>query len=150
VKIFSDSGGKLVDRPYRLFEPNDLLYRLPARNIGWRSIRRVRTASEEAQYHGFDTMARSLFNHIAQAGTSDVVKSMMIRAMPTAERFSARLLLQIHDELLFEAPLDRVEEFIPTMRAELERPPDPTWRVPIVVDASRGGRFGDLAKVKAK
>ncbi len=32
------------------------------------------------------------------------------------------------------------------MKRELERPPTPEFRVPIVVEAKRGPRFGDLAE----
>ena len=92
------------------------MYKLPVRNIPWRSIRRVRTDSEEAQYHGFDTTARSLINHIYQGGTADVSKTMMIRCMPYCRWIGARLLLNIHDELLFEVPSSRTMEFIRTMQ----------------------------------
>jgi hypothetical protein len=32
------------------------------------------------------------------------------------------------------------------MKRELERPPTPEFRVPIVVEAKRGPRFGDLTE----
>ena len=72
----------------------------------------------------------------------------MLRSGPVAEGFAARMLLQIHDELLFEVPSDRVDEFIPAMRAVLQLPPSPEWKVPILVDASQGPRFGDMVKLK--
>jgi hypothetical protein len=80
---------------------------IPVRGIAWRSVRRVRTASEWAFYEGFDRTARRLFNHIAQGNTSDIVKLMMLRSIPVCRQFGARLLLQVHDELVFEVP-DRV------------------------------------------
>ena len=53
--IYEDVRGPLTTRPYRLFQPHQLLYVLPVRNLAWRSIRKVRTDSEEATYYGFDS-----------------------------------------------------------------------------------------------
>ena len=105
--IYEDVRGPLCTRPYRLFKAHPpLMYILPVRNIAWRSIRRVRTDSEEAQYHGFDSTARSLLNSVFQGGTADCVKLMMIRCMPYCRWINGySLLLNIHDELLFEMPI---------------------------------------------
>ncbi|HKM54800.1 MAG TPA: DNA polymerase [Isosphaeraceae bacterium] len=143
--IYDHKQGRLTQHPYRLFDQHGLQYRLPVRNWGWRSIRRVRSGGQEARYEGFDATARAAFNFICQAGTADVAKLMMLRAGPLCEQYGARLLIQIHDELVFEVPQEHAERFLTKMRRELERPPTPEFRVPIVVEAKRGVRFGDLA-----
>jgi DNA polymerase I-like protein with 3'-5' exonuclease and polymerase domains len=144
-KIYEDVRGPLCTRDYRLFRVHPpLMYRLPVRNISWRSIRRVRTEGEEADYHGFDATARSLANHIFQGGTADVSKTMMIRALPYCRSVGARLLLQIHDELVFEVPEGRASEFVGAMRRILEQPPTPDFRVPIKVKPKRGRAFGEM------
>jgi DNA polymerase-1 len=122
-------------------------YRLPVRNVPWRSIRRVRTAHETARYQGFDKTARQLFNHIAQAGTADLVKAMMLRVQPVCCGFGARLILQIHDELVFEVPempRDRWRSFLSGLRQMLRRPPAPDFRVPVNIEVKIGRRFGEL------
>ena len=49
-------------------------------------------------YKGLDGVVRSLFNAVAQGGTSDVVKQLMLGSASLCGRFGARLLLQIHDD----------------------------------------------------
>ena len=131
---------------YRLFQPHRLLYLLPVRNIAWRSIRRVRTDTEESVYYGFDSTSRSLINSIFQGGTADIAKLMMIRCLPYCNWIRARLLLNIHDELVFEVPEHRVMEFIRTMKRLLELPPDSSWTIPIRVEPKHGVRFGLMEK----
>ena len=142
--IYDHKRGRLAKHPYRIFDQHGLQYSLPVRNWAWRSIRRVRAAGQEARYEGFDATARAAFNFICQAGTADVAKLMMLRAGPLCERDGARLLIQIHDELVFEVPTGNAERFLRDMKRELERPPTPEFRVPIVVEAKRGVRFGEL------
>jgi DNA polymerase I-like protein with 3'-5' exonuclease and polymerase domains len=146
--IYDHVRGRLSPRDYAVFADADLLYRLPVRNWGWRSIRRVRARGEEAVYEGFDATARSAFNFICQGGTSDVAKLMMLRALPVCAAFGARLLIQIHDELVFEAPRVRATAFLRAMWRVLEQPPVPSFRIPIVVEPKRGPRFGELTKLK--
>ena len=147
--IYDHQLGQLAQHPYRLFDQYGLQYTLPVRNWAWRSIRRVRSRGQEARYEGFDATARAAFNFICQAGTADVAKLMMLRAGPLCERYGARLLIQIHDELVFEVPQEHAERFLTKMRRELERPPTPEFQVPIVVEAKRGLRFGDLVEFPA-
>ena len=147
--IYDHQLGRLAQHPYRLFDQHGLQYTLPVRNWAWRSIRRVRSRGQEARYEGFDATARAAFNFICQAGTADVAKLMMLRAGPLCERYGARLLIQIHDELVFEVPRKHAERFLTKMRRELERPPTPEFRVPIVVEAKRGVKFGDLVEFPA-
>ena len=145
-EIYHHRDGRISSRAYRFFQDDTLIYRLPIRNISWRLIRKVRTAKEEAKYEGFDKTKRQLFNHLAQASTADVVKLMMLRAEPVCRQLNAHLLLQIHDELLFEVPDERVSEFLPAMKTELEERPE-GFLIPIVVEPKMGKRFGSMEKV---
>ena len=74
-----------------------------------------------------------------------MVKLMMLRAGPLCAVLCG-LLIQIHDELVFEVPRENTERFLTEMKRELERPPTPEFRVPIVVEAKRGVKFGDLVE----
>lgn len=147
--IYDSARGPLNQRPYSLFASDALQYRLPVRNFGWRSIRRVRARGEEAEYEGFDATARAAFNFICQGGTADISKLMMIRSQPVCQQFGARLLIQIHDELVFEVPQEKTKEFLSTMKKVLEEPPVPGFAVPIVVEPKRGLTFGSLVTVSA-
>ncbi len=146
-EIYHHRDGRISQYLYRFFADSQLVYRLPFRNISWRLIRKVRTAKEEADYDGFDRTRRQLFNLICQGGTADIVRLMMIHCQPICEQFSARLVLQIHDELLFEVPAVSVDEFIGAMKPVLEQPP-PGFSVPIVVEPKIGQKFGELQQHK--
>ena len=149
-EIYNDRQGRLSTAHYRFFQDDDLVFRLPIRNVSWKLIRRVRTSTEEASYEGCDRVRRQLFNHLCQGATADVAKRMMIRSLPVCRAFGARLLLQIHDELVFEVPIDRVGWFVRRMRQVLELPPMPDFRVPIVVEPKIGSRFGELREVRRR
>jgi DNA polymerase-1 len=53
-------------------------------------------------------------------------------------------LLQIHDELVFELPEDKVSEAVDFIKECMERQPFPDFDVPIISDASVGRRFGEM------
>lgn len=146
--IYDQVKGKLSNSWYHLYA-KDGQYILPIRNWGWRSIRRVRCKGEEALYEGFDKTARMCFNFICQGGTADVCKIMMLRSQPVCQQFSARMLIQIHDELVFEVPKDRADAFIAALVPVLQQPPIPGFKVPMIVEAKRGERFGELKKIES-
>jgi DNA polymerase-1 len=56
-------------------------------------------------------------------------------------------LLQIHDELVFEVPIDRVDEAAAFVRQCMEAQPFPDFDVPVIADASVGRRFGEMSEL---
>ena len=89
------ANGCTTDRAYRLYDTTFLEYRLPLRNWGWRSIRRVRPSrgspgwGEEAQYRGLDSVTRALFNAICQGGTADLTKIQLFSIGSLLTKFGA-------------------------------------------------------------
>jgi DNA polymerase-1 len=69
----------------------------------------------------------------------------MIRMPAAIAHLPARMLLQVHDELLFEVPEAHVEETIATARAVMEGAADPAVHldVKLVVDAGRGSNWAE-------
>ncbi len=65
---------------------------------------------------------RMAINMPIQGTAADIVKIAMIRMAErlAAERFRARLLLSVHDELLFEVPRDEVDRLVPVIRETME------------------------------
>jgi DNA polymerase I-like protein with 3'-5' exonuclease and polymerase domains len=151
-EIYHHQDGRISQAYYRFFEDNNLIFGLPVRNISWRLIRRVRTKDGESRYQGFDKVRRQLTNHIFQGSTADIARIMMLRSKPVCNKFQGRLLLQIHDELLFEVPGSprQVMRFIKAMSQVLEEQPTADFRVPIVVEPKMGVRFGELRDVKRR
>ncbi len=86
---------------------------------------------------------RTAMNTPIQGSAADIIKKAMIdldHALKT-EKFTARLLLQVHDELIIEAPKEEVErllELVPKTMIETVE-----LAVPLKVDASQGGSWYD-------
>jgi DNA polymerase-1 len=90
---------------------------------------------------------REAVNAPIQGTAADIIKIAMIR-MPAAldtDGLSARMLLQVHDELLFECPVSEQEatvELVKRVMAEAY-----TLKVPLKTDAKAGQNWYDLQPV---
>jgi DNA polymerase-1 len=65
---------------------------------------------------------------------------------------SVRMLMTIHDEIVFEIRYDRLEEAVPMLCIIMESPTKPSWKVPLIVDAQIGQDWSakyDWLKIKA-
>ena len=81
---------------------------------------------------------RQAINAPLQGGAADIIKMAMVR-IPAAlkrEGLRSRLLLQVHDELLFEAPIDEAETLAGVVRQVMENAAE--LSVPLVVDTGIG------------
>jgi DNA polymerase-1 len=60
-------------------------------------------------------------------------------------KLSARMLLQVHDELVFEAPEDEVEATIPVVSRVMVEAPFPAvqLKVPLAVEARAAGNWDE-------
>ena len=85
---------------------------------------------------------RQAINAPLQGSAADIVKRAMIRMRPAldAAGLAARMLLQVHDELVFEVPKDELEETAAVARRVMERAALPALElaVPLAVDAGWG------------
>jgi DNA polymerase-1 len=83
---------------------------------------------------------RASINAPIQGSAADIIRRAMIRmdaALETA-RLSAQMLLQVHDELVFEVPDSEVDETIAVVRQVMAEAPHPAvdLSVPLQVDAN--------------
>ena len=82
---------------------------------------------------------RQAINAPIQGSAADIIRRAMIRMEDAlkAERLSARMLLQVHDELVFEAPDDEVEATLPVISRVMTEAPFPAvnLKVPLAVEA---------------
>jgi DNA polymerase-1 len=87
---------------------------------------------------------RVAINTPIQGSAADLMKLAMIRVHRALKRLfpSARLLLQVHDELLLECPEEEAEALSERVRAEMEG--CIALRVPLVVSTGRGKSWFDV------
>ena len=82
---------------------------------------------------------RAAINAPIQGTAADIIRRAMVRmdAALETERLGARMLLQVHDELVFEVPDDEVEATIAVARRVMVDAPHPAVQlsVPLQVDA---------------
>jgi DNA polymerase-1 len=86
---------------------------------------------------------RTAANSPIQGSAADLIKMAMIRidAMLREQGLAARMLLQVHDELVFEAPPEEVSRLQELVRNEMENAA--TLSVPLVVDIGVGANWVD-------
>ena len=93
---------------------------------------------------------RAAINHPIQGTAADVIKIAMIRLAPRLAEASltARLVLQVHDELLMEVPNGEVDRLVPilvdTMEGALK------LDVPLTVDVKSGPRWDEMKPWSAR
>jgi DNA polymerase-1 len=82
---------------------------------------------------------RAAINAPIQGSAADIIRRAMVRMEPAleAERLGAAMLLQVHDELVFEVPASEVEASLPVIRRVMETADAPGYKlsVPLRVDA---------------
>ena len=86
---------------------------------------------------------RTAMNHPMQGTAADIIKIAMARVSRRLEEegFAAHMILQVHDELDFECPVDEVERLTAMVRDVMEHVVD--LRVPLIAEASTGVTWAD-------
>ena len=86
---------------------------------------------------------RVALNMPIQGTAADIIKAAMVRvdARMRAENLQARLLLQVHDELIVECPTEEAETVKTILIDEMEHVVD--YRVPLLVDAKIGASWAE-------
>jgi DNA polymerase I len=82
---------------------------------------------------------RAAINARLQGTAADIIRRAMVRMEPALEKakLSARMLLQVHDELVFEVPDAEVERTLPVVEKVMAHAPMPalSLSVPLAVEA---------------
>lgn len=86
---------------------------------------------------------RVAINSVVQGSAADLIKVAMvnIHRLLTSGRHEAKMLLQVHDELVFEIPAVAVEAEAAMIRCEMEQAMN--LRVPVKVEAAWGASWGE-------
>ncbi|MCR4311295.1 MAG: DNA polymerase, partial [Candidatus Taylorbacteria bacterium] len=97
---------------------------------------------------------RMAINAPIQGTEADIIKLAMVHANTLIEqkgfRDTAHLLLQVHDELVYEVVTDKVDSFVSAMKPIMEGVVDPqaTKGVVCTVDAKVGDNWGEMKPVR--
>src|SRR5688572_11691562 len=92
-------------------------------------------------------MERAAINAPLQGTAADIIKRAMIRIPPALQErgLKARMLLQVHDELVFEVPDAEIEELSTVARAIMEKAHEPARKlsVPLTCEAGAGMNWAE-------
>ncbi|WP_343081861.1 DNA polymerase I [Ostreiculturibacter nitratireducens] len=88
---------------------------------------------------------RAAINAPIQGAAADVIRRAMIRMPEALSGLPAKMLLQVHDELLFEVQEDAAEKTIVRVREVMESAAEPVVKldVPLTVDAGQGRNWAE-------
>jgi DNA polymerase-1 len=90
---------------------------------------------------------RAAINARLQGTAADIIRRAMIRIEPALAKakLDAQMLLQVHDELIFEVPEGEVARTLPVIKRVMEDAPMPalSLSVPLAVDARAAGNWDE-------
>ena len=91
---------------------------------------------------------RTAMNTPIQGSAADIIKLAMVRVDRElkARGLSARMILQVHDELIFEVPENEIDAIVPLIRDCMENAVE--LKVPLVVDIKRGLNWYDMERIR--
>ena len=84
---------------------------------------------------------RQAINAPLQGSNADIIKRAMIKIHQFLKATQTKLLLQVHDELIFEVPeqeLAEIPEKLKTMMQDITK-----LKVPLVIDIGIGNNWGE-------
>jgi DNA polymerase-1 len=86
---------------------------------------------------------RSAINAPMQGTAADIIKIAMLRASEWLENneTGVRLIMQVHDELVFEVPIDKVDDVVPPLLECMSEAAD--LEVPLKVDCGQGANWDE-------
>ncbi len=82
---------------------------------------------------------RAAANAPIQGSSADIIKLAMIQVDKLLEKYQAKMLLQVHDELVLEIPLDEWEELKPKIQTAMQNAID--LSVPMVAKIGSGANW---------
>ena len=108
-----------------------------------RTVEGVRSRSRRGESRFRNLPERIAVNTVIQGSAADLIKTAMIQIHRRLKRetLTARMLLQIHDELVFEVPSDQITPLANLVTQEMTSAAQLT--VPLQVDVKHGANWAD-------
>jgi DNA polymerase-1 len=107
--------------------------------------RRIHTPEINAKGPTAGFARRAAINAPIQGTAADIIRRAMVRMEDAIDGVPAQMLLQVHDELIFECDAGAVDDLIPRVREVMEAAAMPAVKldVPLVVDAGQGANWAE-------
>ena len=107
--------------------------------------RKIHTPEIGAKGPGAGFARRAAINAPIQGTAADVIRRAMIRMPEAIQGIPAKMLLQVHDELIFEVDEDAADDLIKVARDVMENASDPAVKldVKLAVDAGQGKSWAE-------
>ncbi|RMD92744.1 MAG: DNA polymerase I [Alphaproteobacteria bacterium] len=107
--------------------------------------RRIHTPEIESGGAQASAARRAAMNAPIQGTAADIIRRAMVHMERGVGDLPAQMLLQVHDELVFEVDEEAADELISRARAVMEHAPEPAVKlsVPLEVDAGKGRNWAE-------
>ncbi len=105
--------------------------------------RRIHTPEINAKGPHAGFAQRAAINAPIQGSAADIIRRAMIRVPDAISHLPAKMLLQVHDELIFEVPESAVDDTISIVRDVMQSASLPAVKldIPLIVDAGTGANW---------
>ena len=117
----------------------------------WMGRRRYLPGIRSSDWGKKSFAERCALNTPIQGTAADILKAACGRIiLGMKERPWLKPILQIHDELVFLLPEERLSEAVRFVKTCMEARPYPDFDVPIVAEASAGRSFGHMEELEVE
>jgi DNA polymerase-1 len=148
--ISIEKAGQLKHRYFKRLEKirafsRNIINKAEGRHFVFNWAGRVCHFPEVQTKKGPDRLAFRAPNHVIQGGCADVVKRAMVRCHEFLRAYSSRMLLQVHDEIVFEVHRSELD-IVPELRKIMETA-YPHRHLPLTCDVEHSWTsWGDKVK----
>jgi DNA polymerase-1 len=107
------------------------------------------TGINDKNYNVRNFQERAAINAPIQGSAADIMRLAMIKInlfMEKNSNYKTRMLLQIHDELVFETPKEEIEKIIPIIKknmSDVSSSEHHQFSIPLTVDINSGNNWGE-------
>lgn len=139
LKISREKAGEYLEQYHQLYPGFRVLMRAceqAAESQGY-----IRMWTGRMRRYDEQNPTHKAMSNLIQGGVAEMMRIAILRAAPIVRDLEGFMLLQVHDQVLYEIPDDRVEEAIPVLRDNME---DFDFHPAMRVEVSVGRRWGDL------
>ena len=88
---------------------------------------------------------RAAINTIVQGGSADIIKKAMVDIFRLLQNTPVKMIMQVHDELIFEVPEQELMQYTALIKERMEQAVK--LRVPLVASAKAGANWYELKKI---